>query len=425
MQIKYKIGFYFNDKQLSRQLSWPLLYFKDNHLSIKLIDIKLFRKNCFHKYGNSLFSDPVLYQEDDGGKVVDVLFLSDIRLSSFGESLGKGFEIYSPFYFFPVTANPCIGKRISTCDYKSYNTIISTLTLDGVDLFPLPDFESFEWRKKNDEDLVPLYTNIFARAIITHYLLRRLIIEKRKDASNLGFPEYNHLPHSRSLYEESIISLRKYIDSINLPEMISDISIQVIESYNNKIGGDYSYSASRITNVSNPIAEKDRYLNAIIQQGERLICEDRGGVTRPRSISEDGEFVGKYQGDALEEEKQKILEKYSKEEHLVCLFEEFKSAIVNGSSDGSGWYNALAAFHDFLEVQYHFDMFKNQELNTYDISYRLHKKGIYDHDETIYELNKLLEKQPIVVLTKKDARFITGIRYNSNSNHDMYDPFRL
>ena len=93
----------------------------------------------------------------------------------------------------------------------------------------------------------------------------------------------------------------------------------VSESFINKVGGDDSYRVYRTASISNEVASQDEYLKKIWGLGEECIHSD-SGYTSAYNMRIKDLIVGEYKDSVLEEEKNRLMLKYSKEEHLGYLF---------------------------------------------------------------------------------------------------------
>lgn len=126
-------------------------------------------------------------------------------------------------------------------------------------------------------------------------------------------------------YMEYVKKLKRYLDKINIYELLSDLKVTVEDHLKTKIGGDDTYSIYRSAEVSSPIVQKDNYLQRIIGTCNTCIYKDSGYTNKLELYAKDfikDHPLGKYTGDMLEMEKQRIIARYSKEEHLGFLMAE-------------------------------------------------------------------------------------------------------
>ena len=93
----------------------------------------------------------------------------------------------------------------------------------------------------------------------------------------------------------------------------------VSESFITKVGGDDRYKVYRTASISNEVASQDEYLRKIWGLGEECIHSD-SGYTSAYNMRIKDLIVGEYKDSVLEEEKNRLMLKYSKEEHLGYLF---------------------------------------------------------------------------------------------------------
>lgn len=120
-------------------------------------------------------------------------------------------------------------------------------------------------------------------------------------------------------YLDEVKKLKTYIDSINIKEILQSLKVTVYESFVKKVGGDDRYQVYRTASISNEVASKDEYLRKIWGLGEECIHSD-SGYTSAYNMRIKDLIVGEYKDSDLEKEKNSLMLKYSKEEHLGYLF---------------------------------------------------------------------------------------------------------
>lgn len=125
--------------------------------------------------------------------------------------------------------------------------------------------------------------------------------------------------------------LKRIVESYNMKEILSSLNVVVSDFYRSKVGGDDSYRIDRSAWLSDKSAKTDEYINKVIGIGEKCIHSDSGYTSNLRAYAPDV-YIGKYMDEELEKEKQRILSKYSKEEHMAYLIfsklEEKECAII-------------------------------------------------------------------------------------------------
>ncbi len=218
-------------------------------------------------------SFPILFKEN-GDNVYEIKFLADILKDE--QNSGNVFEI----------------KRDDKDD-SSY------ITLNGNNIISLYDYTEKEKR------LLYLVLNKFV--LITD--IDELRSKSTKISSSDVFQEYK--------WKSVITEFKKYLDSVDIRKIVSSLYVNVWDYHRTKIGGDDSYSVYRVAKLLDETVVTDEYLNDIIGLGEICIEKESGYTSyfpRPNIP------FGVYEGEDLEAEKQKIISKYSKEEHMAWLF---------------------------------------------------------------------------------------------------------
>ena len=139
--------------------------------------------------------------------------------------------------------------------------------------------------------------------------------------------------------------------------------------------------------MSNKIAQKDDYLKRIIGIGSSCIYEDRGYTNRLEHYAKD--FIekhplGVYSGDLLEREKQQIIEKYSKEEHMGYLMaKRFIEKEKNRGYELPRWECILKDAYDYLYNKFHLINISNKD--------RIFEKRMYVLTNTYSDAQKEID----------------------------------
>ena len=209
---------------------------------------------------------PVLYKENDSGDITEVVLISDLL----SEIANNDFE------YIPVKT--------------SGNKIIQDAKI-----------------LKNGEEIV---FDDFSNDVLNLFSIRVSLNKMRYEAEQ---------PILIEPYLEEVKKLKKYIDSINIKEILKSLKVSVSESFINKVGGDDRYMVYRTASISNEVASQDEYLKKIWGLGKECIHSD-SGYTSAYNMRIKDLIVGEYKDSVLEEEKNRLMLKYSKEEHLGYLF---------------------------------------------------------------------------------------------------------
>ena len=287
----FKIGFFYNLTHSSSHDNRLLVVFDDNHISFKLFDSLLIpRKLNLYNLGYYDFSMPVIYREDDKGDIVELLFFRDIPVYS-DLSRRDGFYIFSP--------------SIEWGNVPEYSCDLNLLS--DVDVL-------YNGQSVIDGNIIgaKIQSSIF-KIVVQFYLVRNRVLLLRRESEPMTLMEP---------YLEQINEIKSYIDSVNISEIISDLHVSVEDFLRTKLGDDNTYYIYRTASVSNPLASEDQYISKIIGIGRTCIYKDCGYTNKLELYSSD--FIkehplGVYFGEILENEKKRILSKYSKEEHMGFL----------------------------------------------------------------------------------------------------------
>lgn len=175
-----------------------------------------------------------------------------------------------------------------------------------------------------------MFLSIFAEKALDNLILEYYYWE-RKVANMYHSSKGGYYLLGSRWYENFLEHLEKkksYVDSFNIHNILEDLQVEVSEFEHTKVGGDDRYLILRKASITDSKAEKDRYISHLIGIGEQVIYEDRGvGFLWKQAEAFRKEHpIGVYEGELLEVEKKKIIQKYSKEEHLhIVLLDELYS----------------------------------------------------------------------------------------------------
>lgn len=113
-----------------------------------------------------------------------------------------------------------------------------------------------------------------------------------------------------------ITAFKKYLNSIDLRKMLSSLYVKVWDQYYSLRGSD-SYYVYRLAKFTDGTEIEDSYLKQLIGIGQICLFEDHCDSS---SFYKPNIPLGVYNQEELENEKQRIISKYSKEEHMTWLF---------------------------------------------------------------------------------------------------------
>ena len=329
----YHIGFFYHLPMTWRSGANLVLGYNGNKFRFYLVSNSIiprkYRDMTSH-YTNLSF--PILFKAD-GDNANEIYFLADILKDE--SKNGNCFHI------------------VKDDDIKA-----SLITLNGRSIFDIYPYTEKEAKLLN--------------LLLIQFLLMNEIADLRSRSTMISsedvFREYK--------WKSVISDYKKYLDSIDIKSVVSSLYVKVWDYHKTKVGGDDSYYVYRNAQLKDGSVVTDEYLNEIIGLGTVCIEQESGYTSyfpRPNIP------FGVYTGDILEAEKQRIISKYSKEEHMAWLF-----------------YHQL-----FKQRTYQAEITKLQK--TYD--------EVRQELESSYNLFKI---------SKVDERFFTGRDNLLNVNKFMY-----
>lgn len=205
--MTYRIGFFLNLPQDIRRRENCIVVFNGKNFEFKAIP-KRFFYDVYPEIPEYCIKEPVLYLENERGETLDACFIKDIPLRAAGELTNQGLELCVPFFSYGKSSNPCIGEHLTTGMYIR-KPVDLTILKDGNDLFPLPDFNSFDWRKNRDEQLSSHFQMFFAHYVLCYTFLRKVAGTIHDDCLSLGlFTSYLDKPW-HNYYLQPLVSGKK------------------------------------------------------------------------------------------------------------------------------------------------------------------------------------------------------------------------
>ena len=148
--------------------------------------------------------------------------------------------------------------------------------------------------------------------------------------------------------------LMRIVDSYNLEDILTSLSVVVTDFYRSKVGGDDSYRIDRTACLEDKSVKTDEYIEKVIGLGTECIHSDSGYTSNLRAYAPKV-YIGEYKGEELENEKKRILSNYSKAEHLSYIFftklEEKERALVEIDS----WKNDKEEIKEKLNSDFFID----------------------------------------------------------------------
>jgi len=145
--------------------------------------------------------------------------------------------------------------------------------------------------------------------------------------------------------------LKRIVDSYNIEEILSSLNVIVTDFYRSKVGGDDSYRIDRTAWLGDKDAKTDEYINKVIGIGDVCIHTDSGYTSNLRAYAPDV-YIGEYKGEVLEREKQIIISKYSKEEHMAYLIFSKLEEKENAITEREEWEEPINELKKRLESEF-------------------------------------------------------------------------
>ena len=251
--MSYKIGILTNISLIGNERHPnKLITFKDGHLEIKLIDLIPEIVECAQK--DFYYEEPVLYVEESGSiKIIAQLIDIPVSLDRYQF---KGLELICPFYSVNNSSNPGLQDIPIPRSYRNASYFDVDLRLDGNSIIVAPGYESPTelYYSRDEGERIEYY---FYYYIIVEHLLKRLF----KLDDSLGYGDHSDIA----------TKIVKYVDSININEILSRLTIKERGHFIHKTGGDDTYYITQEVKLDDEIASKDAYLNKIIGIGEHEV----------------------------------------------------------------------------------------------------------------------------------------------------------
>jgi hypothetical protein len=264
---------------------------------------------------------PIVYKQDKLGQLNELTFLSSIPLRGRHSLTGIGLE-------FDIPLKHTIKE--------------SSLWYNGQRLFSIKSKENMLYK-----------AIIYCHTIYTYY-----------SQVNKWLSEEERI----ECYIELVNAIERYLDLINLDDILSDLNVNVYGHYRCKIGDDDTYTVYRTASLSSPVAKNDMYLKSLIGVGTKEIDKDSGYTSQlvrysKEYLSSKGISFGNYSGNVIEKEKERIKSMYSRQTHFAYLLYCHELDIKYEKLSARGLIGLEENFKNFLEEGFHISFFdKNKEI---------------------------------------------------------------
>lgn len=416
--MSYKLGFFYNLPFSFRHSNRLIVAFDYDHLTFRRIQKELLPRMNSSNMSYYSFDYPILYTEDHSGEISSISFLSDIPVRYNTKIEGKGLELFVPFWGLKNPQNACVCindyLRVRTQETAPFVQIFD----NGKELFTLPDF-LFRNRLLYDDNLLDVNpASLFYRSVITYSILSRIVNSIRSNAKRFSVFSVLHDYSPFDNMYKVIHGIKDYVNSFEIEDLLQDLEVEVSEHFRHKIGDDDSYSVHRQATLSSPIANNDNYLKNLIGIGGTQIYSD-SGYCSAESMRLENLITGKYTGQILEDEKQKIISSYSKEEHLGYILSDLLSIIIRNYSEVDGWNSFLITYRDFLINVFHVDALSNKDRSFEHNFYPIESSYCDNPQDILDELNVRFKDSTTYTLKSEFVNNIIRCRFKDCS-HPVY-----
>lgn len=271
---QYKIGFYFGlETGRFAHRNRLILVFAKDHLEFRLV-----APEKVENWGRYSLDFPVIYTET-AGEIQKVTFFKDI-----------------PVVNRPITSGLCLSQP----NTKKH---CATLYCNGKVLFDQSD-QSLSGLERDFYNVVIYFAALNNKPLDCN--IHPLIDFHLKDIERIA----------------------KYVDTVDIVSILSDLSVNVYEVFKSRPGKDDYYYIYREAYVSSPVVANDEFLSKLIGVGDHEIYKDSGFTSCYNMANKADDFIkehpiGKYDCEKLAYEKGKIISKYSKTEHAAYLMAKY------------------------------------------------------------------------------------------------------
>ena len=210
--------------------------------------------------------------------------------------------------------------------------------------------------------------------------------------------------------EQIVSALKRIIESYDLEKILSSLSVVVTDHYRSKIGGDDTYWIDRTANLEDKTTKTDEYIDKIIGIGTKCIHRDSGYTSNLRAYAPNV-YIGEYSGLELEKEKERILSKYSREEHMAYLIfsklDEKKMAL----NELGGWNNKIEEIERKLNEEFCVDKLSHIDERFFGGSYNV------EISELLENVNNLIRR---IILNLPSIRIIFSGALPAGSSYSCF-----
>jgi hypothetical protein len=180
----------------------------------------------------------------------------------------------------------------------------------------------------------------------------RLFVEQTYLSRSLQLINKKNEEIAEKCKDKHRIALKKHIEyvlNLNIEEVVSSLSINVWDIHRNKIGGDDTYTVYKTVELSDKSLYIDGYLNYYLGLGEKCIIEERGFTSH---FPHPEIRFGLYDETQLKIEREKLINGYSKVNHLFWLMYRPREPQIIGQTQVSGFIQRIDKINKILTEEY-------------------------------------------------------------------------
>lgn len=365
--FEYEIGFYHKPASTYENGTHWLITYDGRHFSVKNVDGKLIpqsirkRRNSDKKLLPYPLCEPVLIRKEDPyneeSKVNEVVFLRDVPIRMDEELTNQGYEIYARFLKPLKSSNPCLKDKLSMSDFTGRLSIKTTVFFNGLEATPqIPTYP---------KDSATRFMN---QLLLTHIVLSSIVIGKICEECTDCY-QYSYFRHfikddsysDRPTHDTIVARLKEYVDEIKISDIVDNISCSIDYAYR-PLGRDNEemyYKRSIGVSDSYSFVHYDEYLSELLPLGCRSISGDVRCVDVPHYQT------GPVKGEELNAIKKRILNSYSKEEHLGYLLAEWHAIAFHQYLCKPMWDQYFEIIVYALKSYFNIDEITNKFINCY------------------------------------------------------------
>ena len=305
----YKLGLLVNIGFLKTTDINIVFCYEQNHFVIKYFHDQRIA-DILSKLNSYTFYLPILFRDTKDPKISDYTLLSEIQYVKEEKALtGRGLELLAAdthVTYFDKNQGKLFKDGIEICDENPeyyFKTIRTGIMSSGPSVV-IPERLANELNK----DFTEIVSNIILRIYCLEEVVREL---KTKNNLDLLFDikDISQKTLCWSSWFHIINKYKSYLDDINISEILQSYKVSYHDSYQSKEDRIYIYREA-MTDYKN--AYDDVYLSELLGLGNNVIG-------RYEYYEEINIKMGDCKDEDLENEKEKILNDYSKEVHMACL----------------------------------------------------------------------------------------------------------